>query len=208
MAGDKLPKNAEISGVAVGGLSRSAAIDKLSSDLGRGRTAPIDVTINGETNQVQPADAGLTVDYAASVDAAGGGRSFDPRQIMRVLTGGSATNGHRGWSTRPSWRRRADLAAEADQPPQGRGPGVRRHEVEQNEGPARGHGPAAGGRGTALEDGFLVQPGRSRCRPRSSQPEVTDEEADLVAENFAEPAISAPIKVKAGGAGTFTVSPR
>ena len=39
------------------------------------------------------------------------------------------------------------------------------------------------------------------------QPEITDEEADLVVDNFAEPAVSASIKVKAGGAGTFKVSP-
>ena len=32
------------------------------------------------------------------------------------------------------------------------------------------------------------------------QPEITDEEVDLVVENFAEPAISASVKVKAGGA--------
>ena len=91
MAGDKLPRNAEISGVAVGGLSRSAAIDLLTRDLGARAAEPIEVTVNDEPRQVDPANAGLSVDYAASVDAAGGGRSFDPRQILRVLTGGSAT---------------------------------------------------------------------------------------------------------------------
>ena len=49
MAGDKLPRNAVISGVAVGGLSRSAAIDKLQPRAGRSRRRqPIDVVVNGE----------------------------------------------------------------------------------------------------------------------------------------------------------------
>ena len=39
------------------------------------------------------------------------------------------------------------------------------------------------------------------------EPEVTDDEADQVRKNVAEPAVSAPIKVKAGEAGTFTISP-
>ena len=34
LAGDKLPKNAQINGIAVGGLSRTAAVDKLSTELG------------------------------------------------------------------------------------------------------------------------------------------------------------------------------
>ena len=41
---------------------------------------------------MEPAAAGLTVDYEASVQAAGSGRSFDPRQIFRVLVGGGATS--------------------------------------------------------------------------------------------------------------------
>ena len=67
MAGDKLPKNAQISGIAVGGLSRTAAIDKLSTELGRRAAEPIDVTVDGQATEVQPAAAGLTVDYEASV---------------------------------------------------------------------------------------------------------------------------------------------
>ena len=48
MAGDKLPKNAEISGVAVGGLRRAAAIEKLTTELGPRAAAPIDVTVDGK----------------------------------------------------------------------------------------------------------------------------------------------------------------
>ena len=92
MAGDKLPKDAEIAGVAVGGLSTEAAVEKLQAQLGEQAAAPIAVTAGDEKAEVSPSDAGLSVDYAASVELAGGGRSLDPRHIWRVLTGGSQTD--------------------------------------------------------------------------------------------------------------------
>ena len=49
------------------------------------------MTAGDEKAEVSPSDAGLSVDYAASVELAGGGRSLDPRHIWRVLTGGSQT---------------------------------------------------------------------------------------------------------------------
>ena len=92
MAGDKLPKDAEIAGIAVGGLSTEAAVEKLQAELGERAAAPIAVTAGDEKAEVSPSDAGLSVDYAASVELAGGGRSLDPRHIWRVLTGGSQTD--------------------------------------------------------------------------------------------------------------------
>ena len=50
------------------------------------------MTAGDEKAEVSPSDAGLSVDYAASVELAGGGRSLDPRHIWRVLTGGSRTD--------------------------------------------------------------------------------------------------------------------
>ena len=50
------------------------------------------MTAGDEKAEVSPSDAGLSVDYAASVELAGGGRSLDPRHIWRVLTGGSQTD--------------------------------------------------------------------------------------------------------------------
>ena len=88
--GDKVPKKAQISGVAVGGLSRSEAIQKLSVELGPRATEPLNLTVGEKEAQLKPVDAGLAVDYAQSVDAAGGGKSLNPLRILRTLTGGSA----------------------------------------------------------------------------------------------------------------------
>ena len=92
LAGDRLPKDAQVSGVAVGGLDRAQAIEKLTAELGARAAEPIEVTAGGKAGQLKPADAGLTIDYAQSVDVAGGARSFDPRKIITVLVGGRSTD--------------------------------------------------------------------------------------------------------------------
>jgi len=206
MAGDKLPRNAVISGVAVGGLSRSAAIDVLSRELGPRAAEPIEVLINGEPGQVAPDDAGLGVDYAASVAAAGGGRSWDPRQILRVLTGGSATTATVVVDETKLESAVASLAEEADQKPKNAGLAYDGTKVDQSR--ARpGVTVQQQAAASAIEDGFLVATEPIELPATVVQPDITDDEADQVRRNVAEPAVSAPIKVKAGGAGTFTISP-
>src|SRR5688500_3780678 len=88
--GDKVPKKAQISGVAVGGLGRTEAIQKLSVELGARAAEPLNLTVGEREAQLKPVDAGLAVDYAKSVDAAGGGKSLHPLRILKTLTGGSA----------------------------------------------------------------------------------------------------------------------
>ena len=206
MAGDKLPRNAEISGVAVGGLSRSAAIETLTRELGPRAVEPIEVLINGERSEVAPEQAGLSVDYAASVDAAGGGRSFDPRQIIRVLTGGSATKAIVVADQTKLDSAIAGLADKADQTPKDAALSYDGTKVDQTK--ARPgvtvQQPAAV---VTIENGFLTATAPIELPAEVVEPEVTDDEAAQVRENVAEPAVSAPIKVKVGQAGTFTISP-
>ncbi len=206
MAGDKLPRNAVISGVAVGGLSRSAAIDTLTRELGPRATAPLEVVINGEPIRVAPQDAGLSVDYAASVDAAGGGRSFDPRQIFRVLTGGSSTEATVLLDETALESAVADLAEDADQAPKDAALAYDGTKVEQKKAQP-GVTVEQQGAVSAIEDGYLVATGPIELPAAVVQPDVTDDEAREVRRTVAEPAVSAPIKVKAGQAGTFTISP-
>ena len=92
LAGDRLPKDAQVSGVAVGGLDRSQAIEKLTAELGARAAEPIEVTAPEKTGQLTPADAGLTIDYAKSVDAAGGGKSLEPAQYSRCWSEARSTD--------------------------------------------------------------------------------------------------------------------
>ncbi len=206
MAGDKLPKNVRISGVAVGGLSRSAAIETLSRELGPRAAEPIEVSVNGRTKEVSPSAAGLSVDYAASVDAAGGGRSYDPRKIFRVLTGGSTIGAVVRVDQAKLDAAIKSLAGQVDQTPQDAGLSYAGTKVKQTA--ARpGVTLAQAGAAAAIQESFQVATSPVELPAQVVEPDVTDPEAAEVRKNVAEPAVAAPIKVKASGAGTFTITP-
>jgi vancomycin resistance protein YoaR len=84
----KVPRGTDVAGVDIGGRDRSAASSALAKGLSDQLQTPIAVTVGTQTVQVAPADAGLSVDYEASVAKALGPRSWDPRQLWRYYTGG------------------------------------------------------------------------------------------------------------------------
>lgn len=88
MTGDRAARNATVAGVAIGGQTRSDAEQELRSRLAGRTTAPIPVRIGDATEQVDPAEAGITVDYAATLDRVGFGRSLHPARIWAGITGG------------------------------------------------------------------------------------------------------------------------
>ena len=205
LAGDRLPKDAQVSGVAVGGLDRAQAIEKLSADLGARAAQPIEVTAPGKTARLTPADAGLTVDYAESVDAAGGGRSFDPRKIVTVLVGGRSTDAVVVVDQDRLNAAVQGLAATIDQAPVDaalayKGTRVKRTRAE----PGLTVDTAAAA--TTIRQSFLTT--TPVALPTAvTEPRISDDEAIRVVEEFARPAVSAPIKVTAGAAGSFTIDP-
>jgi vancomycin resistance protein YoaR len=89
VAGDNVPRGTTIAGVEVGGRSHDAAVTALERGLAEQSTAPIPVSVDGvPTDPVDPETAGLGVDHAASVEAAGGGRSWAPDRLWDYFTGG------------------------------------------------------------------------------------------------------------------------
>ncbi len=88
VAGDKVPRGASVAGVAIGGQSQAAAVQTLREGLSGRADQPITLTIGRSTHAVTPAQAGLQVDYPASVAAAGGLRSWQPQRLWDYFTGG------------------------------------------------------------------------------------------------------------------------
>lgn len=87
-AGDKLPNGTSVAGVPIGGLTPAAARERLRDRLGPRVAQPVTVTAGDARAEVEPADAGITVDYDATVDEAGAARSWDPRDLWNHYTGG------------------------------------------------------------------------------------------------------------------------
>lgn len=88
VAGDDVPQNSSVAGVRIGGMTPQQAADKLEREVGPKANEPITIAGPGKSVTLTPADAGLTLDYPATVDQAGAGRSWDPTHIYRVLRGG------------------------------------------------------------------------------------------------------------------------
>ncbi|MFI5732014.1 VanW family protein [Kribbella sp. NPDC051587] len=91
-AGAKIPGDTTVLGIPLGGLSESDAKTKLEAGLKDRVDQPIKFKAGDSATaySVTPADAGLSLDYNATVAQAGAGRSLAPARIWRALTGGSA----------------------------------------------------------------------------------------------------------------------
>jgi vancomycin resistance protein YoaR len=87
-AGDRVPRGTTVSGVSIGGARQGEAAERLRDGLERRANRTIEATVEGRRVPVDPADAGLTVDYEASVAEAGGERSWDPVRLWNYFTGG------------------------------------------------------------------------------------------------------------------------
>jgi vancomycin resistance protein YoaR len=208
VAGDNVPRKAQISGVAVGGLSRSEAIQKLSVELGARAAEPLNLTVGKKDAQLKPADAGLTVNYAKSVEAAGGGKSLNPVRIVKTLTGGSPIDAV-VVVDQPKLQAAVDQLATKtfDHPPVDAAiayEGTKIKQKQAREGVALQQNAAV----ATITSGFLRMTGPMTLPADISQPAITNDEADKVVADFAKPAVSAPVKVSLSGARSFELSPK
>ena len=205
--GDKVPRKAQISGVAVGGISRSEAIQKLSVELGARAAEPLNLTVGEEQAKLKPADAGLAVDYAESVDAAGGGPSLNPLRIFKTLTGGSAIDAVVIVDKAKLTAAVAHLGKTFDHEPVDAAVAYRGTKIKQKHG-REGTALRQEAATATITSSFLKVTGPIALPADITQPAITEDEADEVVAAFAKPAISAPIKVNLSGAGSFEVSPK
>ena len=87
-AGEKLPRSAEVAGIDIGGKEHDDAIALLETAFAERGT--IEMTVDGKPARLQAEALGLSVDFAASVEAAGGGRSWKPSRLWDYYTGGDS----------------------------------------------------------------------------------------------------------------------
>ncbi|GAA4896962.1 VanW family protein [Tessaracoccus lubricantis] len=89
VAGNQVPAQAAVDGVAIGGLSPDGAREQLEAEFSPKLAEPLTLSAGSVTTDIVPADAGLGFDYEATVVNAGGGHSWNPADIYETLTGGS-----------------------------------------------------------------------------------------------------------------------
>ncbi|WP_176451674.1 VanW family protein [Enemella dayhoffiae] len=204
MAGDRLPKNTSVDGIAIGGLTAAEAETKLATEYAPKAEQAFAVTVDGVRHEVKPADAGLTVDHHQTVLQAGAGKSLAPGHIWRVLTGGGPISPVVSTDQNKLTGAVGQLAGKVNRPAVDatvafagselkRTPAAQAVELQQ---------PALT---SALKSAYLKQTEVGATTTRSD-PAITDADADEVVRTFAGPAVSGPVKVDTGQ-GVAEVSP-
>lgn len=204
MAGDTVPKSTTVEGVALGGMTRDQAVAELEKQLAPRATAPMTVTVEGRSGTLQPAAAGLGVDYGATVASSGVGRSWSPAHIVRVLTGGGSVDLVRVTDDAKLSAAVAGLAGTFDSKPKDAAlayegvtpkvtPGVTGVTTDQ---PATAQ---------AVKKAYLASTSVAGVASKVDPP-VTTAKAEELAKGWATNAVSGPITLDTGQ-GTFTVAP-
>jgi hypothetical protein len=78
MTGSRMPSNATVGGVDVGGKTPAEARRALTAQLADGQGRTIELRHGKKTFQIKPADVGMSLDAKGSIEAAGGKRTFNP----------------------------------------------------------------------------------------------------------------------------------
>jgi vancomycin resistance protein YoaR len=204
-AGDKIPANAVVAGVNVGGLTPQEAQAQL-----RGTLEPVaiqDLTIYYESKSVTvtPSDVSLEVDYQASLKQAGGGEeSWNLVQNLDQLFGGEAFEAIVHYDSAGLRTKLSELADQVNREPVDATLTIVEAKPEISEGI---DGLELDQAATAQAfDEALLHTKMVSAVVAVTEPDVTTAEAQQVETEIAIPALSAPVNVQVGDQGTLKIT--
>ena len=85
--GHRVPRGATVAGVDIGGLTETAAVDRLTGRLGPATSGALAVAAGSQQSQLDPARAGLTFDAAATVRRLVGVDLLQPVRLWNQVVG-------------------------------------------------------------------------------------------------------------------------
>jgi vancomycin resistance protein YoaR len=195
MFSDRVPRGTHVAGVDVGGMPAAEAKDRLTEELGPRAAEPIELTAADASTTLDPADAGLRFDAAATVDGLTG-FSLDPTRLWAHLTGEDDADPVVDVD-------RAKLDAAVAQVADA----LRTEPVDGTVGFADGKAVATPAQDGAalrtdeaadvLADGWLLHDGAFDLPTETVAPQITQDETDAALEQ-AEAVLSAPVVVHVG----------
>jgi hypothetical protein len=199
VAGDKVPRGTTVSGVRIGGHSQGRAAEVLRAGLAEKVARDIATTVEGQQVAIDPAEAGLGVDYEASVAEAGGEESWDPVRLWNYFTGGDETeaqvevddatyNGYLATLDEQHGAAARDGAIAFD--------GERIETTDARTGAALDPADTL----TALESAFLAEsPDVVALEMSPVVPDIDGSDVEEALDTFASPAVAAPVTLSFAG---------
>ena len=204
LAGETLAPRTTIEGVAVGGLTPGEAEARLATELAPRAEAAIALVAGDHRLTKSPAELGIAPDARASVSAAGGGKSFDPRVIWENLFGG---RDHDAVVTRDEAALEAsaaELAQLTDTEPVNAELALEGEKPTLTEG-ADGRKLDVGATADAVVEAYL-RATEVEAVVVQQEPDITTAEAQEALDEVVTPALSAPVTLTAGDK-SFVVEP-
>ncbi len=196
-AGDKVPQGTTVAGVDIGGRPEAAAAAVLEKELADRAAAPLAAQVNSEATTLSPEGAGLGVDYAESVRAAGGERSWSPGHLWDYFTGGDELPAVVSVDEEA-------LSAAFDDLDQKYGVVAANGAVSFSKGQVEVKEPVTGAlidRDSAREAllaSYLQDDARAQLNTVPEEPSITDDEVRAAVNDFANPAASGPVRLDFG----------
>lgn len=198
LTGQRLPADTSIAGVDVGGQSPDEAEETLEQGLAERSKEPIRATFDDRDFEIEPTQAGLAVDVAASVRAAGG-RSWDPRDMVALVAGGSDHDPVLDVDETKLAAAVASVAETVDRP-------VVEAQITFPDAKPKARAPKAGNEvpqdefAEAIQDAWLTQDEPVEVPVEAVAPAVDRAGLRQAIRDIARPAVAAPVKLQVGDA--------
>ena len=210
MNSSDVPKGTTVLGVDIGGGTRDDAVKKLDAALDERVNKPLKLSVDGKTVELQPDNAGLQVDTAATVGAAATS-DYNPVNVIGSLIGQQRVVD----PVMPVDEEKLQAALENAA---GGAGSVTEGSIKFESGKAVPVYPKAGqGVDVAKATDVVSQAYRTQVETGAAgsvnvptavqQPKVTKAEVDRMVKEFAEPAMSANVVVRTDAAHTIEMSP-
>ena len=192
-AGHDVPRGTTVEGVEIGGRPPVEAVADLEAGLAERADDAIRVEVDGEVLRVDPADAGISVDYEASVAAAGGRRSWHPSRLWDHYTGGDDLDAVVAVDEAALDAYVSDLADQLGTEPRDGGLSFRGTRLEVTQ-PRTGRSLDTDAAGEAITAAFLADE-PAELAVADVEPDIDASDVRQVVDEFANPALSGPVTV-------------
>ena len=205
VAGDGVPRGTTVLGVPIGGMSPQRAEATLTRELADEATAPLRAQVGDETFDIDPATAGLALDAAATVDAAGE-RTWNPIALVAGLLGSGELDPSVSVDGGKLAAAVASMAAQIDGMPVEGSVHFDGDQVVPVE-PQQGQTIDRAGAAEEIGAAYLREQGPVELTAEIVEPEVGLAEVERAVLEFAEPAMSGPVELLVDGK-SVVVPPR
>jgi vancomycin resistance protein YoaR len=201
VVGGTVPRGSVVDGVSIGGMSTTAAEHTLADGLAQRVDAPIDLLVGATPTTLDPQQAGLSLDAAATVARAESHR-IDPMVVIPAMFGAAYQVTPAVGVDQAALTRALTAISNAYTQPMTEGKITFNGTTPVVTAPQAGRGFSIPGAAAAIESGYLQVDGPIMLPVEVQQPLATPAALQAALTAIARPAVAAPITLTTGSVTT------